>query len=75
MKKICAVIIAVVMMQLLALSAFAGGAFVSRLQIPKPGLRGILIMIAAGLVIVAVMVLALSLRPATLQFLNIFISH
>ncbi|MBR2965733.1 MAG: hypothetical protein IKC34_04200 [Clostridia bacterium] len=29
MKKICAVIIAVVMMQLLALSAFAGGAFVS----------------------------------------------
>ncbi|MBQ3533623.1 MAG: CDP-alcohol phosphatidyltransferase family protein [Clostridia bacterium] len=59
----------------IAVALITGGAFVSRLQIPKPGLRGILIMIAAGLVIVAVMVLALSLRPATLQFLNIFISH
>ena len=59
----------------IAVALLTGLAFVSKVQVPKPGLRGILAMIAVGLVIVAVMVVLMLTTSSTLSFFSIFISH
>ena len=59
----------------IAVALLTALAFVSRLQVPKPGLKGILAMIAAGLVILLVMVVVMMMTSSTLSFVNIFVSH
>ena len=59
----------------IAVALLTALAFVSRMQVPKPGLKGILAMIAAGLVILLVMVVVMMMTSSTLSFVNIFVSH
>ena len=50
-------------------------AFVSKLQVPKPGLNGILGMLAVGILILAAMIVIMTLTSSSLSFFNIFVSH
>lgn len=59
----------------IAVALLTALAFVSRMQVPKPRLKGILAMLAAGLVILAIMILSVLLKGDTVGFLSIFVSH
>ena len=50
-------------------------AFVSKLQVPKPGINGILGMLAVGILILAVMIVIMTLTSSSLNFFSIFVSH
>ncbi|MBQ6710752.1 MAG: CDP-alcohol phosphatidyltransferase family protein [Clostridia bacterium] len=50
-------------------------AFVSKLQVPKPGINGILGMLAVGILILAVMIVIMTLTSSSLSFFSIFVSH
>ena len=56
----------------IAVALLTAVAFVSKMQVPKPGLNGILGMMAVGVILLIVMVV---LSSSPLSFLNIFISH
>ena len=59
----------------IAVALLTAVAFVSRMQVPKPGLNGILGMMAVGVILLIVMVVITALSSSPLSFLNIFISH
>ena len=59
----------------IAVALLTALAFVSKLQVPKPRLKGILAMLAAGLVILAIMILSILLKDTSVDFFNIFVSH
>ena len=59
----------------IAVALITAVAFVSKLQVPKPGINGILGMLAVGIVILAVMIVIMTLTSSSVSFLNIFASH
>ena len=59
----------------IAVALLTAVAFVSKMQVPKPGLNGILGMMAVGVILLIVMVVITALSSSPLSFLNIFISH
>ena len=46
-------------------------AFVSRMQVPKPRLKGILLMMAAGLILLVIMILSILLKDSNLTLLGL----
>ena len=56
----------------IAVALLTAVAFVSKMQVPKPGINGILGMMAVGIVILAVMLVIATLASSTGGILNIF---
>ena len=46
-------------------------AFVSKIQVPKPRLKGILLMMAVGLVLLVIMVLSMMMKDTSVTLLGI----
>lgn len=59
----------------IAVALLTAVAFVSKMQVPKPGINGILGMMAVGVILLIVMVVITALSSSPLSFLNIFSSH
>ena len=46
-------------------------AFVSRMQVPKPRLKGILLMIAAGLILLVIMILSIVMKDSAFTLFGV----